>query len=112
MEGGLFVAHIFIPIVVVLIVTIILSISSKHKSKVDKGFKINYFSLSYRRKMIRTLVVSPGVIIATIALYFYTDLSMLIKIFISAFLLIVFVIQLSYNFHMWKKRERYLEIES
>lgn len=45
--------------VTIVILTVIFSIIFKGTPKVDKGFKIFYSKLSYRRKMIRTLTTLP-----------------------------------------------------
>lgn len=104
-EGGLSVIEIVIPVSIALLVTIILTIVFKGSDKVDKGFKINYFKLSYRRKMIRTLTSLPILILATIVIYFYTEWSMTINILVGLVILIFFLVQLIYNFYMWKKNE-------
>lgn len=97
--------YILISGIVSLIVIIIFSVSYRHKSKVDKGPKLNYFSLSYRRKMIRTLMTFPVVILAVIAILLFPNFSIRIEMLFVIFLLLVFVIQLIYNFYMWKKKE-------
>jgi hypothetical protein len=56
---------VIIPILVVVLVVVILSITSKNKDKVDKGFKFNYYSLSYRRRMIRTLISLPIIVLSS-----------------------------------------------
>lgn len=104
-EGGLSVIEIVIPVSIALLVTIILSIVFKGSDKVDKGFKINYFKLSYRRKMIRTLTSLPILILAIIVIYFYAEWSMTINILVGLVILIFFFVQFIYNFYMWKKNE-------
>ncbi len=94
------------PIFVSLVVVIILSFIFKGKNKVDKGFKLNYFRLSYRRKMIRTLKSLPVVIVFLAIIYFLEDFSLLESTLIGLFFFLIFVIQLVYNFYMWKKNEK------
>lgn len=83
---------------------IIFSLIFKNKTKIDKGFKMNYFGLSYRRKMIRTLISFPLIVLITIFLM-YIDLSKAIKISFVLFILVAFAIQFFYNYYMWKKKE-------
>ncbi|MCM3781511.1 hypothetical protein M3231_00840 [Neobacillus mesonae] len=97
--------NLLIPVVISVLVSIIFSVIFKDKSKVDKGFKINYYRLSYRRKMIRTLTSSPILVLAIAVIFLYTDLSMLSKVWIGLFFLLLYLIQFIYNFYMWKKKE-------
>ena len=80
--------------------------STKGKDKVDKGFKVNYYQLSYRRKMIRTLISLPILILILFVFYSYIELSMSTEIFISISFFLLFSVQLIYTFYMWKKYEK------
>ncbi|WP_010529237.1 hypothetical protein [Lentibacillus jeotgali] len=95
-----------IPVLITLFVVIILSIIFKGKDKVDRGFKINYFKLSYRRKMIRTIIFTPINILLLIFIYVYTDWSMVVNVLVGLLLIIAGLVQLIYNFNMWKKNEK------
>lgn len=95
-----------IPVLITLFVVIILSIIYKGKDKVDKGFKLNYFKLSYRRKMIRTIILIPINILLLIFIYEYTDWSMVVTVLLGLLLLITVLVQLIYNFNMWKKNDK------
>lgn len=95
-----------IPVLITLFVVIILSIIYKGKDKVDKGFKLNYFKLSYRRKMIRTIILIPINILLLIFIYEYTDWSMVVTVILGLLLLITVLVQLIYNFNMWKKNDK------
>ncbi|MGE8082018.1 hypothetical protein [Peribacillus loiseleuriae] len=97
--------YFIVSIVIGLIVTLILSFVFKNASKVDRGVGFNYFKLSYRRKMIRTLASLPIMILLSIVIYSYTDWSMLANILVGLFFVLTFSIQLIYNFNMWKKNE-------
>ena len=97
---------IIISLVIGLLVSVLLSIMFKGKDKVDKGFKVIYHQLSYRRKMIRTLLTLPILILALFVFYFYIELSMSTDIFLGVFLFLIFSVQLIYNFYMWKKSEK------
>lgn len=92
--------------IIALFISIILSIIFKGADKVDKGFKINYFKLSYRRKMIRTITSLPIMILALIVIYYYTEWSMLANVLFGLIFLITFLVQLIYNFNMWRRNEK------
>jgi hypothetical protein len=87
-----------IPTIASVVTIIIFSLVFKGKTKVDKGFKLNYYRLSYRRKMIRTLMSSPIIFLAIIVIFLYTDFSMSAKILFGFTFLMLFVVQLVYNF--------------
>ena len=88
------------------------------KKKVDKGFELNYWKLSYRRKFIRTIWTTPFAIIVCVAAfylkagYYDTETSVLSKyveidpILLSIIMGIVYVWQLVYNYNKWKKEEK------
>ena len=94
------------PIVIGLVIILILSFANKDAAKVDKGAELNYFKLSYRRKMIRTLTNLPIIILSLILISTFTDGKMFGLI--GLLFLVIFSIQLMYNFTMWKKKEAYL----
>ncbi len=97
--------NIIIPIISTVVVITMFSLAYKNKRKVDDGFKLNYFSLSYRRKMIRTLMTSPFILLAIAGVSLLLDSDSFTKILFASFLLMVFVIQFVYNYYMWKKKE-------
>ncbi|PBB05584.1 hypothetical protein [Salimicrobium humidisoli] len=97
--------NIIIPIISTVVVITMFSFAYKNKQKVDEGFKVNYFSLSYRRKMIRTLMTSPFMLLAITGVLLLLDSDSFTKILFTSFLLMVFVIQFVYNYYMWKKKE-------
>jgi len=74
-------------------------------NKVDKGFQPIYWKLSYRRKFIRTLWMTPFAIIA-IALMFLADRSILINTALSLLIAVMYFIQLIYTYVKWKKGEQ------
>ncbi len=94
-----------IPVIIVSLVVIILSVTSKKKDKVDKGFKYNYFGLSYRRKMIRTLVNLPVLVLLLFVMHYFTDWSITRIVLLGLLFLIAFIIQLIYNYTKWKRLE-------
>ncbi|MFC0523746.1 ATPase [Pontibacillus salicampi] len=94
-----------VPGVISAIVIVVLSSRYKNKDKKDKGFKLNYFALSYRRKLIRTVISAPVVISSAFFLFYSPEFTTMAKMLFIPILLIVFVLQLIYNFYMWKKKE-------
>ena len=75
-----------------------------YMNKVDKGFELVYWKLSYRRKFIRTLWTIPWMIASLIFIqivgenYKYTMIAGIIY-------LVVFPIQAIYNYKKWMKEE-------
>lgn len=70
------------------------------KDKVDKGFKLLYDSLSYRRKFIRILWLIPlGIVVDIIVTY----ISIITSLFYWLWFIISAIKQLKYNYAMWKK---------
>lgn len=95
-----------VPAVVVIIIVIILSIVFKDRPKTDKGFQLFYFKLSYRRKVIRTLITSPIAIFAIGVIYYYTNLSMPQNIILGLVFFILYTAEVLYNIYMWKTKEK------
>jgi ABC-type sugar transport system permease subunit len=93
-------------LLIVLIVSLILSIIFKNKEKKDKGAVFFYYKLIYRRKMIRTLWTFAVVVISLVAIYRFAGLSSNENLIISTSFLILFLIQLIYNYLKWKKYEK------
>lgn len=91
---------------IALLVSLILSLIFKKKEKKDSGFVITYYKLSYRRKMIRTLWIFPIAVISLTAIYLFVDENFNEILFVSIFLLVLFLLQLFYNYFKWKKYER------
>lgn len=93
------------PIIVSFIVTFIFSNIYKNKDKVDHGFAFNYFGLSYRRKMIRTLYTFPILMMAFVLLYAASLLSFRYLLFLLLITVIGFIIQFLYNYKRWKQEQ-------
>ena len=80
----------------------------KNMNKVDKGFELVYWKLSYRRKFIRTLWMIPGTIVSLIFIqivgknYKYT---ILYTILAGIIYLVILPIQAIYNYKKWMKEE-------
>jgi len=71
-------------------------------NKVDKGFQLVYWKLSYRRKFIRTLWMTPFAIIS-IALMFLAGGNILINTVLSLLIVVMYFTQLIYTYTKWKK---------
>ncbi|ATP41012.1 hypothetical protein CSE16_13660 [Solibacillus sp. R5-41] len=93
------------PIIVALIATAIFMKIYKNKEKVDHGFAFNYFKLSYRRKMIRTLYSFLVLMVAFVILYAASPLRFRYLLFLLLFSVIGFIIQFLYNYKMWKQEQ-------
>jgi len=91
-------------LILVFITPLILSIYYREKPKVDKGFKIAYHGLSYRRKFLRDLYSIPFCIIALIIIYSFEGFTNLF-IFFTLFFILLFGIQTTYNYIKWKKED-------
>lgn len=74
-------------------------------NKVDKGFELIYWNLSYRRKFIRTLWTIPfGIVV--LAFIWFTSSNSVMKIILTIFIIVIFIIQLIYTYSKWKKDEQ------
>jgi len=93
---------IILPIIVIT-VCLISSKIYKRQEKVDKGFAINYFKLSYRRRVVRDLLTLPLLIVCILIIYYLSDWSFKIFTTFSVIILLCYALQLLYNFKMWKK---------
>ncbi len=98
--------EIIIVLFITLIVSLILSVIFKNKEKKDTGFVFSYYKLSYRRKMIRTLWMLPIMVISLMAIYLFVGENLNEIIIASIFLLLIFLIQFSYNYLKWKKYKK------
>lgn len=80
----------------------------KNMNKVDKGFELVYWKLSYRRKFIRTLWMIPWAIVSLIFIqivgknYKYT---ILYTILAGIIYLVILPIQAIYNYKKWMQEE-------
>ena len=85
------------------------------ESGVDKGFCLNYWKLSYRRKFIRNLWQGPLIILIVAMLYYLSSGLIVpshISIFLYIFIAILFVsiiVQTAYTFLRWKSEKDLLD---
>ena len=73
--------------------------------KVDKGFQLIYWKLSYRRKFIRTLWSIP-ILVISIGIIIFLGNGIFMRIVMPLILIILFIIQLIYNYIKWEKDEQ------
>ena len=73
------------------------------KNKVDKGFELIYWNLSYRRKFIRTLWFTPLSVLLIIFMFLTGD-KLFINRLMPILLALVYIWQLIYTYIKWKKR--------
>ncbi|MGG4167028.1 hypothetical protein ABEW00_06045 [Rossellomorea vietnamensis] len=76
-----------------------------HTQRTDKGIEYNYFRLSYRRKMIRTLWMTPLILVLYFLLRFI-GLNLTYTLIFVGIGLVSDILQIAYNYHMWNKYER------
>lgn len=77
----------------------------KMSKKVDKGFELIYWNLSYRRKFIRTLWNIP-IFIISIGIIIFLDKGIFLSRIMPLILIISFILQIIYNYTKWKKEEQ------
>ena len=77
----------------------------KSDEKVDEGFELVYWKLSYRRKFIRTLWMAP-LLVLLIFLHFYFPSNYLVSDATCAIIFVMYMVQLLYTFYKWKKSQR------
>lgn len=97
----------WIPLVVITIVfNIVMALVYRKKKKVDQDFQFNYYKLSYRRRLKRLVVGAPIVLVAIIALYLFSVVSLDVFITFLSFVLVGLAIEITYNYRKWTKEER------
>jgi len=74
----------------------------KGKNKIDKGFELAYYKLSYRRRFIRTLWMVPWAILMTGLLYWWSK-SMHLVVLAAVILGVIGFIQATYNYKKWQE---------
>ena len=74
------------------------------KGKVDKGFELIYYNLSYRRRFIRTLWMIPWAILGLCGMC-WLGASMFLLILVAVVFVVVGFEQARYNYQKWKEEE-------
>lgn len=77
---------------------------NRTKDKVDKGFELAYYKLSYRRRFIRTLWLIPWAVLVLGLLYWQSG-SMCLVILATIILGVIGFIQANHNYKKWKAEE-------
>lgn len=93
------------PVIGVLVVTIVMSKVYKDTEKKDKGFVMNYYKLSYRRRFIRALWGIPMIFIVYIIMYRFSDLTANEYIIIGVIFLLLISWDIVSTYTKWKKNE-------
>lgn len=102
---GDYMINIIFPVIAALVASVIAFLLAKNRQRVDRGFVFNYYRLSYRRKYIRSLISIPIVLVACMIIYTLAEWPVSIKNGFVIIFLIVVIIQVIYNYKMWKKHE-------
>ncbi len=74
------------------------------KEKTDQGFRMSYYGLTYRRKLIRTLWMIPISIILVVLFVLMGEHE--IAGLYSGLMILTMLPQLYYNYSKWNKYER------
>lgn len=72
------------------------------KEKLDKGFELIYYNLSYRRRFIRTLWMIPWMILA-LCLMGWLGTSLYILLPLAVIFAVIDFIQALHNYKKWKE---------
>lgn len=95
-----------LPVVIVLLISLFLAFYFRHSKKTDRGFQFFYYKLSYRRRFLRSLYLSPLVVILWGLVMFRTSVwSQTTKVLWTIFIATVFLFEIGYNYIKWKKEE-------
>ncbi|KGR85428.1 hypothetical protein CD32_09420 [Lysinibacillus odysseyi 34hs-1 = NBRC 100172] len=98
--------YFIVSFIVVLLAQIIMSVIYKDVEKKDKGFVFVYYKLTYRRRFIRALWTAPLLFLFYFAIYWFGDLSITEFKIIGVILLLLVVLDISYNYKKWKRQEK------
>lgn len=98
--------ELLVIIIICFIIDLILSAIYKNEPKVDKGFVIAYYKLTYRRRMMRVLWTFLYIILCLIIIYTLGEWSTNVYIIFTSVCIIGAASQFFYNFYMWKKYEQ------
>lgn len=72
--------------------------------KIDKGFELNYWKLTYRRKLIRTLWTIPFTVLASVYIC-HNAKTIFTKAVLILFFVIIGAIQIIYNYKQYLKEK-------
>lgn len=94
-----------VPVIAVLAFSLIMSRIYKDREKKNKGFVLNFYNLTYRRRFIRALWGILLIIFLYIAMYWFSELTSKEYIVIGIIFLILISWDITYNYVKWKKNE-------
>lgn len=77
----------------------------QNKPKVDKGKKLAYFALSYRRKFWRTIYSIPFLLLVIVFMYFLFGITPLFIGYVI-FVVLLCVVQAYYNYVKWQEEKK------
>ncbi|MHC8517083.1 hypothetical protein [Sporosarcina sp. ITBMC105] len=97
--------HLITSGICVLFVTIFLFYLYRRTPKIDKGFELIYFKLSYRRKLIRCFTSLPLFIAGIAFIILFSDLSEVAGFWLILSFILIAVIQIIYNIYRWRTTE-------
>lgn len=89
-----------------LVILFFISIGFKNRKKVDERYMFNYFRLSYRRKMIRTVIMLPILALILFIVYLAADWDVIVIVILLSAHFLLSIIQLLYNYYQWKTKEK------
>ncbi|CAG9621898.1 hypothetical protein [Sutcliffiella rhizosphaerae] len=92
--------------IVIIFLALFLSRFYRNKEKVDKGFSLVYYSLSYRRRFIRSMWTYPIVFIPLIVVIIFYKIELTIALGVIGLLIISASIEIMYNYTRWKRQEK------
>ena len=96
-------------LIAVIVLAIVFSISYflyRGKEKVDKGMAINYYRLSYRRKLMRTIYSAPLILAALIFIFNFAEWPVPLYLTFCLLVIVGFILQVLYNYYKWKNTEQ------
>lgn len=91
------------PIIAVLVVSAIMSSVYKNTEKKNKGFVLNFYRLTYRRRFKRALWGIPLIFPVYLVMYWLSDLTSNEYIIIGIIFLLLISWDVIYNYVKWKK---------
>ncbi|WP_245830933.1 hypothetical protein [Sediminibacillus massiliensis] len=98
--------YLIIPLIVFSIFHPIMSAIYKDVEKQDKGFVLNNYKLTYRRRLIRTLWQVPIIIILYLVIHWIGALGSKELIILGSIFLLIALLDIVYNYIKWKKMEK------
>ncbi|WP_047985875.1 hypothetical protein [Ornithinibacillus californiensis] len=99
--------YLLVLVMVIGIVNIIMSRVYRDEEKTDKGFELMNHKLTYRRRMLRGLLSIPFVFPVYFAFIgIRGDITSNEKIAIGVFIVLILMLEISYNYVKWRKVER------